>query len=385
MKNVVVIGCGIGGVGAAQSLASALPPDYRVVVVHESEHAYYPIASLRAATVAGPLTLPLTQPTAFQSLISIVYVSHVVLPNARVIAFSPTEVTLASLPTHDEFKGSTTIPFEYVVMATGATYAFPCRAPVTARTEEETQEELRAFQKAVGAATSILVVGGGPAGVEFAGEVKETFPDKKVTLVHPAPRLFKNWNQGLGDKLEEQLKALGVDIIYDVRIDTGDLTNGLIKEREFDLGQGRTVTADFIFIAHGSRPNSAIFEAYDPKLVDSRGAVRVLPSLQLPSIRNAFAVGDLNDIPENKLAGAAFHQGGYVAKNIAALIKAGGPESSVKLKEWGASKPHCAITIGHEGGAGQFLGWVVGPWVVARFMSRTLGVARFKKIYGVKE
>lgn len=49
----MVVGLGYGGLGAAKTLAGQLPPTQRVVVIHESEFAYNPVASLRAATVPG--------------------------------------------------------------------------------------------------------------------------------------------------------------------------------------------------------------------------------------------------------------------------------------------------------------------------------------------
>ncbi|KAL1807909.1 hypothetical protein ACET3Z_024899 [Daucus carota] len=38
---------------------------------------------------------------------------------------------------------------------------------------------------------SILIVGGGPTGVELAGEIAVYFPERKVTLVHNGPRLME--------------------------------------------------------------------------------------------------------------------------------------------------------------------------------------------------
>jgi NADH dehydrogenase FAD-containing subunit len=62
------------------------------------------------------------------------------------------------------------IPYDFLVVATGSTYAFPARPPDGAASIKEVEEALRSFQADVKAATSILVVGGGAVGVEFAGE-----------------------------------------------------------------------------------------------------------------------------------------------------------------------------------------------------------------------
>lgn len=53
--NVVVIGAGLAGAGVVDALASKLPKTHRLVVISETEAAFYPIAALRGAVVKGQL------------------------------------------------------------------------------------------------------------------------------------------------------------------------------------------------------------------------------------------------------------------------------------------------------------------------------------------
>lgn len=49
LKNVLVIGLGLGGAPAAKELARDLPATHRVVAISEKSFAFFPVASLRAA------------------------------------------------------------------------------------------------------------------------------------------------------------------------------------------------------------------------------------------------------------------------------------------------------------------------------------------------
>ena len=51
---------------------------------------------------------------------------------------------------------------------------------------------------------SVLIVGGGAVGVELAGEIAETYPDKKVTLVHSGTTLV---TMEFGQKFQDQINA----------------------------------------------------------------------------------------------------------------------------------------------------------------------------------
>ncbi|KAK9114825.1 hypothetical protein Syun_021622 [Stephania yunnanensis] len=44
--------------------------------------------------------------------------------------------------------------------------------------------------KKIKSVDSILIIGGGPTGVELAGEIVTDFPEKKVTVVHRGSRLL---------------------------------------------------------------------------------------------------------------------------------------------------------------------------------------------------
>jgi pyruvate/2-oxoglutarate dehydrogenase complex dihydrolipoamide dehydrogenase (E3) component len=64
----------------------------------------------------------------------------------------------------------------------GSTYSFPFRPISGQSTLKEIRDSLRGFQDDIKNASSILIVGGGPTGAEFAGEIAAQHKDKKITV-----------------------------------------------------------------------------------------------------------------------------------------------------------------------------------------------------------
>lgn len=69
------------------------------------------------------------------------------------------------------------------------------------------------------AAKSVLIVGGGPTGVELAGEIVTDFPDKKVTLVHGGARLLEFVGEKAGAKALPWLESKGVTVILNDKLE----------------------------------------------------------------------------------------------------------------------------------------------------------------------
>jgi NADH dehydrogenase FAD-containing subunit len=52
----------------------------------------------------------------------------------------------------------------------------------------QAKEVLRSLQQDIKSANKLVLVGGGSVGIEFAGEILEQYPKKKVTLIQVRPR-----------------------------------------------------------------------------------------------------------------------------------------------------------------------------------------------------
>lgn len=375
LKNVLIVGLGLAGVAAAKSIAAALPSTHRVVALSEKDFAYYPVVSLRAATVPGWEN----KVTASVSAVFPVGSRHVVLGGTKALKLSANSVTIDV-----EHQGFTKeIPFEFALICTGSTYAFPARPLDSDKTQVDVARTLAAFQADVAASKSILVVGGGPTGVEFSAEVAAQHPGKSITLVHSDVQLFgTGYNKRMGVSLAGQLKTLGVKVVFGSRVDTKGLATGKIPEQTFKLATGETVAADFLLLAYGSTPNGALVKDFDASLVNEKGAVKIKPTFQVASdaLPHIFSMGDCTDSLEGKQAAYIANHVPVVTANIVALIK----NNSASLKSYKPAGPLMIVTVGPSGGAGQLFGVVVGSWVASFVKSKTLMLSGFQSSYNVK-
>ena len=64
------------------------------------------------------------------------------------------------------------------------------------------------------AAQKIVIIGGGAAGVELSGDIRDDYKTKDVTLIHPREILVNDKvNESFQDTIKTRLKTLGVKTI----------------------------------------------------------------------------------------------------------------------------------------------------------------------------
>ncbi|GAA5823293.1 hypothetical protein JCM11251_007555 [Rhodosporidiobolus azoricus] len=398
MHNVVIVGLGPSAVPAVQALLPQLPSTHSIVAISSTD-GYWPIAGLRAAVVPGwedKVVAPLTNIFPCDS-------RHVLIRGTTVTELNEHSVVLDK--PHPEFGNE--VEFDYAILATGSSYPFPAR-PHPNTTLTETKASLQALQSSLSSAKSVLVVGGGPVGIEYAAEVashyngKEGRARKEVTVVHSHDKFMyeDGWKDKFNNSLLKQVKDLGVEVVLGQRVngleglETGPIEGGT---REFKLSNGEVVRADYIMIGTGNNPNTSFIRTLDPSLLNSRKQVLVKPTFQLAppgsstegkgKYDHIFAIGDITDVPETKMVAHASKHGPIAAANLLALLASSSPgskpSSSLPLKNYGAAGQLMMISLGPSGGAGQVFGWTLGAWMTGMAKSRTLFLSNFKALYGV--
>ncbi|KAJ3212446.1 hypothetical protein HDU67_003840 [Dinochytrium kinnereticum] len=318
---------------------------------------------------------------------------------ALATSISPTHVTLdrsvdASDLLGDVDGGKTNqVPYEYLIYAAGASHPEPTSLSET-NGREEAIGRLKFYQDKIRAATKVLVCGGGAAGIETACEIKETYPEKEVTLVHSRERYMLTYRHQLHQRAFEILKGYGVKQVLGERVVIPE--GGFKHDGEMIVVKttaGREIECDLQLMCTGLTPNSTLLSTISPTSIDPKThQVLVKPTMQLqdPNHPNIFAGGDVTQTNDVKTAHSAWNHGWTCMGNIVALIKhrervGGRPavvvgEGEVRLEERPRSVPQILLYLGLHQGAGQsaLFGWTftVGTWWVKRFFTRNVGAER---------
>ncbi|CAE6430605.1 hypothetical protein ACGC1H_001242 [Rhizoctonia solani] len=363
MKNIVVIGAGGGGVPLIQTLQKRLNGQTHLLVVIEQRDYYAHWPSLIRASVTDEGSF------AEQGLIPY---NRAFEPLVNVVRSEVREITATAVITE---TGS--IPYEHLILATGSIWHGALSLPPS---RVDALECLRAFRSKLQAARSILIVGGGAVGVEYAGELRHFMPDKKVTIVHGAPMIINaTYPPKFRKSLYNALTKLGVDIILGDKISPEVVPEEGVVTTE----GGKRVQADLVINATGGQPNTSCLHSLDPGALTTRGTVHVTPELRVKlasGAHNVWAIGDIIEWPEQKMyLKASTGHAPLVAKNVLAAINGDKPS------QYKGKTELIMVTLGLKGGRGfaPFMGsMIMGDWMVAKGKSTDLFVPAIRKTLG---
>jgi NADH:ubiquinone reductase (H+-translocating) len=330
--RVLILGGGFAGIGAARALKKA---DAEVVVIdkhdyHTFQPLLYQVATdlLERSAVGHPLR------DLFHDQ-----------PNVRVHLDETTGLDLEKREA--QFAEMKPISYDYLVLALGAEvnffgaegapeHAFPMYTLADAiRVKEHILRKWEAADKdselAEDGALHVVVVGGGPTGVESAGALSELYgsnfsedyPDMhaehaRITLVEAAPELFGMFHQKLRDYTKEALEERGVDVVLGEIVESVEPTRVRLKS-------GKVLEAHTLIWGAGLQANP-IVQSLGLDL-EKGNRIGVEPDLSIPEHPEAFAVGDIAWITDSKtheilpqLGSVALQAGEQAGENIARRI-----------------------------------------------------------------
>ncbi|CAF1242118.1 unnamed protein product [Didymodactylos carnosus] len=367
---VIIIGGGYGGVEAAKKLDKS--GHFFVILIDRKSYFLHNIAALRASVeneYARQIMIPYDK----------------LLNNGCVIQAEVAAVTTEHILIHGS---STPMTFDYLIIATGSSYAFP--AKVSDHNSAEAYLRYKQLREKIEKAQRILIVGGGPVGCELAGEIAEDFKNKQVTLIHSQTALINPnlFNPKFCQAIREQLESLDVKVLLNERIDLKPMLedykqsdmNYLEGEYTVNTDKQTPITSDLIFICTGTKVNNRSLDAFRLHF-NAEGRINVNNHLQVPGYKNIFAIGDISS-KETKMAFYAGAQASYVASVIKAM------QQNKSFREYTAAKNRAMlVTIGRNGGVGQLptsSQTVVGKTVVKLIKSKGMISRKYWSIMNQK-
>ena len=270
---------------------------------------------------------------------------------------------------------------DITALATGSRFASELVRAVEGSGSERKDFYARFYER-LSAAWRVLLVGGGPIGVEIAGEISETWPEKAITLIEAGPRLLAGTSEKAAAHAAAVLQKRGVTIITGDRLESqAHPPNEIFAPGgTATTTAGRQVSYDLLMWCVGGRPNTDYLQPHFANVLNDKGQVRVTPELRVLGQERLFALGDITDLAENKMA---WITGGHVdvaAANIVALLGAG----RMKLKSYRpkTGNPMMAVTLGRNGGVAHLpspIGVVRSAWINRKLKATHMLVPMLRK------
>jgi NADH dehydrogenase len=359
---VLILGGGFGGVGAAQKLKKA---DADVVLV--DRHDYHTFQPLLYQLATG-----LLETTAVGHSLRDLLSRH---ENTAIHKDGVSAIDLDSRTV--QFEEIAPISYDYLVFGLGAEvnyfgtagapdHAFPMYTlPHAVHLKDHLLERWEAADRDPSliqdGALNVVVVGGGPTGVETAGAIVELYrgdfakdypgvesEDAKVILVEAGPELFPMFKPKLREYAEKALTD------RDVGVTTGTAVSS-VEPTRVTLKSGEEIKAHTLVWGAGLQGNPLV-QSLGLEL-ERGNRIGVGPDLTLPGHPEVYVVGDVAAITDAKteqvlpqLGSVALQSGEHAGKTIAGRI-AGKEPKPFEYKDKGTM-----ATIGRGAAVVQMLG-----------------------------
>jgi len=159
--------------------------------------------------------------------------------------------------------------------------------------------------------TSVIILGGGVIGVEFASVWRSFGVD--VTVIEGLPTLVPAEDASVSKAMERAFRKRGINFKTGVRFQSADQDDSGVN---VTLETGETLRADLLLVAVGRGPRTQGLGYEEQGIAMDRGFVLTNERLAT-NVPSVFAVGDI--VPGLQLAHRGFQQGIFVAEEIAGL------------------------------------------------------------------
>ncbi|MFH9347881.1 NAD(P)/FAD-dependent oxidoreductase [Kitasatospora sp. NPDC017646] len=340
-RRVVIIGGGFAGLFAARALRRA--PVAVTVVDRRAHHLFQPLLYQCAAGILseGQIAQPLRAVLRRRPNVSCLLAEAIdVDPRANVV--------YARRPD----GGALELPYDDLIVAVGMRQSyfghdeFAEHAPGMKTLKDALDIRRRLYQAFEMAETAtdpeerrqwltFALVGGGPTGVELAGQIREIAghtldrefrtidsTEARVLLFEGSDKVLRTFGPHLADRAARTLRHLGVEIHLGTVVTAVDADGLIVKDRS---GASTRFPARTVLWTAGveAPPIAAALARATGATQDRAGRIAVQPDLTLeayPNIRVTGDVMDLNRLPG--LAEVAMQTGAYAGRAVRHSVEA---------------------------------------------------------------
>lgn len=323
-KHIVILGAGFAGLQLARRISES---DYEITLIDQYNfHQFQPLMYQVATARLEPSSISFPIRKVFQKKKNV----HVRL----------TTVKEVNTDTQQVITSTDIFTYDYLVIATGCTtnyfgnrdierFAFPMKSTMESITLRNRillnfEEALTADADTLPAIMNIVVVGGGPTGVELSGSLAELkthvlpkdYPDmdfSKLTvyLLEAGPATLGVMSKASQQKSQQYLEQMGVHVWTQSQVKTYD-------GQTVSLADGRTIPTHTLIWSAGVTGNVPTGISQQHLVRGNR--IKVDSYHRLEEAENVYAIGDIaymetRDFPKGhpQLANVAIAQ----AKNLA--------------------------------------------------------------------
>lgn len=372
-KRVVIVGAGFAGIRAALDLEARKLPNTKITLIANKHHFEYYPRIYRVVTGESPLEVCIRLDEIFAGTevdVIVDSVASVDTANHKVVGSSGSNYSYTDLVMA---LGSETVYFGIEGVKERA-YGFKSieeALKLKAHLHEMFDKYLASDKENLVSQLHVVVVGGGPSGVEFAGELNKymhTLAKRHgidntfitVDIVEAAPRLVPMLPEDVSKKIHKRLHNLGVNIF---------LNRTVVKEDvdEIEMKDMSMKTNTIVWTA-GSRPNHFYATVAGLDLHKS-GRVLVDEYMQASKLPHVYILGDSALTKYSGLAQTAIYDGEFVADNLYREY------TGKTKKKYHPKKVAYAVPVGKHWAAVSvgpfktygFIAWVIRQIVDLRF------------------
>ena len=336
--RVLVLGGGFAGLGAARKLEKA---DVDVVLVDANDyHSFQPMLYQLATGLIDTTAVAHSLRDLFEHQ-----------KNARVHQATVTAVDLDKREV--QFADMAPLQYDYLVVGLGAIVQFfGCKgAPEHAYPLYTVEDALRLRSRVVerweaadrdpslveDGALNIVVVGGGPTGIESVGALSELYSGgfakdyaegvsdrARLMLVEAGPTLFPMFKPDIREYAQHELEQRGVEIMLGERVES-------VEPTRVTLASGTVLPAHTLVWGAGLQANP-LTGSLGIEL-EKGNRIAVDPELRLPDHPEVFAVGDAAWITDAatgdvlpQLGSVALQAGEHAGVNIGRIVDGDEPK-----------------------------------------------------------